>query len=212
MGGGYLALDETWLCAICRDKIKVEETAQIKGCEHAYCVTCILRWASYKTEPWCPQCRLPFSFLFVYRALDGSLKDYMLEESVCLLLRAPWFKPLRLQEFDEQDDYQEEDDVYEEYYYTSPVRLGNRRWGDSGYVRTGRREARPVGVRQLPAAYGVEAGASSSRQSKGKELSKTGRRAKRAQKREAADKMLEAKGRHEQTQCIGENMRADLAR
>ncbi|KAH9315448.1 hypothetical protein KI387_024075, partial [Taxus chinensis] len=63
--------DAFWLCAICHDRILPEETAQIKGCEHAYCVTCILRWASYKADCWCPQCKLPFSFLFVYKALDG---------------------------------------------------------------------------------------------------------------------------------------------
>lgn len=39
-------------------------------------VTCILRWAVYKTSPWCPQCRLPFMELYVYRALDGRYKSY----------------------------------------------------------------------------------------------------------------------------------------
>lgn len=199
---GYLGLEEgtnmcdtqfnkkVEVCAICHDKIKVEETAQIRGCEHSYCVTCILRWASYKTEPWCPQCRLPFSFLYVYRALDGTLSDYMFEESVCLLLRAFWFKPLTFQDPEEQDDYQDDYDVYEEPYYTSNVRLGNRRWGDSGYVRGGRREARPVGVRQVADPDSI--GGSSSRQAKGKEPAKeaVGRRARRAQKREQIDKMV----------------------
>ncbi|KAI5082235.1 hypothetical protein GOP47_0001978 [Adiantum capillus-veneris] len=183
----------TQLCAICHDKIKAEETAEIKGCEHSYCVTCILRWASYKTEPWCPQCRLPFSSLYVYRALDGSLSDYMFEESVCLLLRAFWFKPLVVQEPEEQDDYQDDYDACEESYYTSSLRLGNRRWGDSGYVRAGRREARPVVARQV-----IESGggvSSSSRQAKGKEQVKeaVGRRARRAQKREQLDKMSSKK-------------------
>ncbi|MCO5581794.1 hypothetical protein L7F22_035683 [Adiantum nelumboides] len=179
----------TQFCAICHDKIKAEETAEIKGCEHSYCVTCILRWASYKTEPWCPQCRLPFSFLYVYRALDGSLSDYMFEESVCLLLRAFWFKPLMVQAPEEQDDYHDDYDAYEESYYTSSLRLGNRRWGDSGYVRAGRREARPVVVRlAIESSGGVS---SSSRQAKGKEQVKeaVGQRARRAQKREQLDKM-----------------------
>lgn len=179
----------TEVCAICHDKVKVEETAEIKGCEHCYCVTCILRWASYKAEPWCPQCRLPFSFLFVYRRLDGSLSDFLLEESVCLLLRAFWFKPLVVQDPEEQDDYQDEYDGYEEPYYTSSLRLGNRRWGDSGYVRAGRREARPVVPRQVVEPSGGMS--SSSRQAKGKEQAKeaVGRRARRAQKREQFDKM-----------------------
>ncbi|MCO5568497.1 hypothetical protein L7F22_022196 [Adiantum nelumboides] len=183
----------TQFCAICHDKIKAEETAEIKGCEHFYCVTCILRWASYKTERWCPQCRLPFSFLYVYRALDGSLSDYMFEESVCLLLRAFWFKPLVVQAPEEQDDYQDDYDAYEESYYTSSLRLGNRRWGDSGYVRAGRREARPVA-----ACLAIESNggvSSSSRQAKGKEQVKeaVGRRARRAQKREQLDKLSSRK-------------------
>ncbi|XP_057864574.2 uncharacterized protein LOC131072436 [Cryptomeria japonica] len=192
--------DDFWFCAICHDRIMLEEIAQIKGCEHAYCVTCILRWASYKADCWCPQCKLPFSFLFVYKSLDGSVHDYMSEESVCLLLRAAWFKPVPI-EFkevvEENDDWQYEDDIYEERYYTSNLRLGNRRWGDNGYVRAGRKEARPVGVSQVHSPED-DMGSSSTRPKKGKEISKdvTGRRAKRALKREAADKAAAA--RHQQ--------------
>lgn len=188
--------DDSWLCAICLDPIQPEETAQIKGCGHNYCVTCILRWASYVDNPWCPQCKHPFSSLFVYRALDGSMHDYMLEESICLLLRASWFELFPVQEtYDEQDDYLYEYEMDEEYYGTSNVRLGNRRWGDSGYVRAGRKEARPVGARQGHGTNHNEAGGSSGRASKGKEVSKDagGRRALRAQKREAAEKAAAAK-------------------
>lgn len=192
--------DDFWLCAICRDRIIPEEIAQVKGCEHAYCVTCILRWASYKADSWCPQCKHPFSSLLVYKALDGSVHDYMSEESVCLLLRASWFKPVPVETQNavgEHDDYQYEEDVNEdeEYYYTSNLRLGNRRWGDNGYVRAGRREARPV-VHQAHQIVGQNAiGSTSSRPNKGKEISTEviGRRAKRALKREAADKAAATK-------------------
>ena len=37
----------------------------------------------------------------------------MFEESVRLLLRASWFKPLILQAPEEQDDYGDDDDMYE---------------------------------------------------------------------------------------------------
>lgn len=47
-------------CAICLNTIVLQETALVKGCEHAYCVTCIRRWATYKKEPICPQCKHPF--------------------------------------------------------------------------------------------------------------------------------------------------------
>jgi hypothetical protein len=188
------------VCAICLDKIKLAETSQIKGCEHSYCVTCILRWAMYQKNTWCPQCRLPFTELYVYRALDGCLNDYLFEESVCLLLRASWFKgmPALPVEKEEVEDYYEDDD-FDDYYFKSNVRIGNRRWGDNGYVRAGRREARPVGVRHLAAAVAQadEAGSSSFRpgkaaaaaaKEKAPAQAATGRRAKRAQKRAANDK------------------------
>jgi hypothetical protein len=134
----------------------------------------------------------------------------MVEESVCLLLRAKWFQPLPVVEervidediyFEEiEEDYynqyeEADDDLDDEVYYgggSASVRIGNRRWGDNGYVRAGRQEARPV---HRPSFQ--DSGASSSREPKKKEQEEskrmTGRRAKRALKREAADKAAEAK-------------------
>lgn len=131
----------------------------------------------------------------------------MFEESVCLLLRAQWFKPLTVEEhvvhediYDEIEDYyyqyeEPDDDLDDEVYYggSSSVRIGNRRWGDNGFVRAGRQEARPV----IHRSNFPDPGASSSREPKKKEKESakimTGRRAKRALKREAADKAAEAK-------------------
>ncbi|GAB4855978.1 hypothetical protein Ancab_024618 [Ancistrocladus abbreviatus] len=191
--------DHHGVCAICLDKIVLEETAVVKGCEHAYCVTCILRWASYNEHPKCPQCKHPFEFLNVHRSLDGSIYDYMFEESVCLLLRATWFKPLVVEHqddmYDELEEFyayeDEEDDMDEVYFHNShSLRIGNRRWGDNGYIRSGRQEARPVHRSNFQ-----DSGAGSSREPKKKEVSKEtmGRRAKRALKREAADKAAAAK-------------------
>ncbi|KAG2394585.1 uncharacterized protein HKW66_Vig0180370 [Vigna angularis] len=221
------------ICAICLDEIVLQETALVKGCEHAYCifyaldlrievngkfvaalqlvctfgcVTCILRWATYREKVTCPQCKHPFEFLNIHRTLDGSIQDYMFEESVCLLLRASWFKPLSVDEHVVHEDAYEELGDYYQYEYededldddmdgayyggSSSFRIGNRRWGDNGYVRAGRQEARPVNRANIQ-----DSGASSSREPKKKEVGKssTGRRAKRAQKREAADKAAEAK-------------------
>ncbi|XP_009624918.1 uncharacterized protein [Nicotiana tomentosiformis] len=186
------------ICAICLNKIMLEETALVKGCEHAYCVTCILRWATYKKEPTCPQCKHPFDFIYIHRALDGSLRDYMFEESVCLLLRASWFKPLIVEERaevnDDMDDlymydYEEEEDLAEDYFVSSSsrLRIGNRRWGDNGYVSAGRQEARPV---YRPNSQESSAGPSREPKKKEDAVPKelVGRRAKRALKREAADK------------------------
>ncbi|KAI4385394.1 hypothetical protein MLD38_003426 [Melastoma candidum] len=200
-GGG--CDDHGGICAICLDKIVLQDTALVKGCEHTYCVTCILRWASCKENPTCPQCKHPFNFLNVHRSLDGSIHDYMFEESVCLLLRASWFNPLAVHyeesPYDDTEEYNpyyeeddDEDDINEVYFNSPNVRIGNRRWGDNGYVRAGRQEARPVYRFQHQEDSG---GASSSRPAKKKDPPKetTGRRAKRAMKREAADKAAAAK-------------------
>jgi hypothetical protein len=32
----FMAEDDDWVCAICRDVIAAANTAQVKGCEHAY--------------------------------------------------------------------------------------------------------------------------------------------------------------------------------
>ncbi|CAL9159333.1 unnamed protein product [Musa hybrid cultivar] len=193
-------------CAICLEKIALPEMALVKGCEHAYCVTCILRWATYRERPLCPQCKHPFEFLSVHRSLDGSIQDYMFEESVCLLLRASWFVPLAVEAqreevqedgFDEledflQNEYEDELDDLDESYFASrsSIRIGIRRWGDNGYVRAGRKEARPVNLQSFD-----DEDAGPSRTPKKKEAAKdsTGRRAKRALKREAADKAAAAK-------------------
>lgn len=181
------------VCAVCLNKIALQETALVKGCEHAYCVNCILRWASCKKQPTCPQCKSPFEFLNVHRALDGSIHDYMFEESVCLLLRASWFKTLvevEKEELDKIEEYYYEDDEedLDEFYLSrsSTLRIGNRRWGDNGYVSAGRQQARPV----------QDSGPGPSRQPRKKETPAkelVGRRAKRALKREAADKAAAVK-------------------
>jgi len=77
-------------CAICLEQTPLADLALIKGCEHQYCVNCILMWAVCKET--CPQCKAPFNYLITYRQLDGNITDYPTEESVCLLKRARWFE------------------------------------------------------------------------------------------------------------------------
>ncbi|KAG7609764.1 Zinc finger RING-type [Arabidopsis suecica] len=201
-------------CAICLSEIPLQETAMVKGCEHTYCVTCILRWASCKESPTCPQCKHPFDFLSVHRALDGSIEDFLFEESVCLLLRASWFVPLDVVEqasyrhgyhddFDIPCDYEDEDDDLDEFYlHGSSLRIGNRRWGGNGFVRSGRQEARPVQRYSGSGSSSSSSSGSSSSEPKDKQVkttNTTGRRAKRAMKREAANKAAEvtAAAKHE---------------
>ncbi|GFR51356.1 hypothetical protein Agub_g13779 [Astrephomene gubernaculifera] len=162
------------VCAICLNAIEPVDLAIIKGCEHEYCVNCILQWALCKEAPWCPQCKKPFNYLYCHRLLDGNLSDIPVEESVCLLKRASWFvehvKTLEkgkavsaamaaeeippewtdpYQYYDDEDDGYDEDEQIEKYYFSSAagrarVVLGNRRLGENGYMRAGRMYARPA--------------------------------------------------------------------
>ncbi|GAX83663.1 hypothetical protein CEUSTIGMA_g11088.t1 [Chlamydomonas eustigma] len=133
-------------CAICLCQPDPVDIAIIKGCEHSYC-----------------------------------------EESVCLLKRATWFTQhihtldkgalLGASSFDQEhaydeDDYEYDDEVEDEeesYYFSSAsgrarVVLGNRRFGENGFVRGGRLMARPV---QSPGpSYSAASSSSSSASSK----------------------------------------------
>ncbi|GIL71147.1 hypothetical protein Vretimale_17896 [Volvox reticuliferus] len=137
--------DASEVCAICLSSIQVEDLAIIKGCEHEYCVNCILQWAVCKDAPWCPQCKTPFNYLYCYRLLDGTMSDMPVEESVCLLKRASWFvehvKTLEngkavsasmaaeevlpaewadsYQDYDGEEDEYDEDEQIEKYYFSS---------------------------------------------------------------------------------------------
>jgi hypothetical protein len=156
-------------CAICLSDIQLENLAMVKGCDHIYCISCILHWTLHKEMPWCPQCKHSFTHLLTYRGLDGSLSDFPVEESVVLLKRARWFEESlrhhssaahslledsRLaddtawQDFAEDYDLAEDDEI-EAFYFSSAagrarIVLGNRRFGEGGYVTGGRRQARPV--------------------------------------------------------------------
>lgn len=148
--------------------------------------------------------KISWSFIIApYTKLSlSSIHDYMFEESVCLLLRASWFTPLVLVEssevvYEEIEEYydedEEEEDLDDDVYLGSSksLRIGNRRWGDNGYVRAGRQEARPVVFRPN---LQDSSGAGPSRRAEKKESKEAvGRRAKRALKREAADKAAAAK-------------------
>ncbi|KAG7950321.1 hypothetical protein I3843_13G106700 [Carya illinoinensis] len=76
----------------------------------------------------------------------------MFEESVCLLLRANWFKLLILDDqediYDDAEDYypyeDEEDDLDEVYFSSSANHRESKVGGDNGYVRSGRQKARLV--------------------------------------------------------------------
>ena len=155
-------------CAVCLGDIPLADMAMIKGCDHIYCAFCILRWSLHRESPWCPQCKQPFTILLTYRDLEGSLHDFPHEESVVLLKRARWFQesmrksPHESALLDEAlladetawqdyaDDYDfEDDDAIEEFYFSSAagrarVILGNRRFGEGGFISGGRRQARPI--------------------------------------------------------------------
>ncbi|KAJ6948578.1 hypothetical protein NC651_002795 [Populus alba x Populus x berolinensis] len=189
-----MLLYETWFILVSLLEL-IEEASDmslrqsyIYALAHFCNVTCILRWSTYTKNPTCPQCKHPF-------------EDYMFEESVCLLLRASWFTTLTVEDhedvYEDPEDYypyefEDEDDDLDELHLSSSSNLciGNPRWGDNGYVRAGHQEARPVHQADFK-----DLGAGTSREPKKKEAGKdrTGRRAKRTLKREAADKAAASK-------------------
>ncbi|BDA47493.1 hypothetical protein COCOBI_10-3410 [Coccomyxa sp. Obi] len=183
-------------CAICLEQIPLEEMCIVKGCEHVYCGKCILAWAVQKEPVWCPQCKAPFANLLTYRKLDGTLSDFPVEESVCLLKRAHWFEahmkevekgkaaiefvPPQLVMDDARDwvdwredsnaDYRrfeeqyEDDEEVEDFYFSSAAGrlriVGNRRFGENGFISSGRMQARPV-PQPRPSKGKAQAGADS---------------------------------------------------
>jgi len=170
-------------CAICLCDIPLEDLAMVKGCDHIYCSYCILQWTLHKETCLCPQCKQPFSYLMTYRALDGTLNDFPVEESVVLLRRARWFEESLKDEvtkslledkrmeddcawLDDYDDELEEDEELEAFYFSSAagkarIVLGNRRFGQGGYIANGHLQARPVKPRKSD-----QVGSSASRKSK----------------------------------------------
>ena len=179
-------------CAICLHAIDLPDMAMVKGCDHLYCACCILQWTLHKSESSCvcPTCKRPFSYLLTYRALDGTLNDFPMEESVVLLRRSHWFEEwvresenascqtlfeeakladdTAWQEDFDEDEYWEEDEKMEAFYFSSAagkarIVLGNRRFGSGGYISGGHRQARPI---RNDGASGSGSGASSSKPTK----------------------------------------------
>lgn len=105
--------EEGVMCAICHGNIQPNEVALVAGCDHAFCSPCILNWALQKSK--CPLCLTGFTHLWLYRRIDGTYNDYLIEESVDLLHCAVWFRkrvssefmPAAHDEDEEPDDYHE---------------------------------------------------------------------------------------------------------
>ena len=78
--------------------------ALVGGCDHSFCSLCILNWATQKRK--CPLCLETFSHLWLYRRVDGSFNDYLVETAVETLLGAPWFRRAVSCEYTPQEDQQ----------------------------------------------------------------------------------------------------------
>ena len=89
--------EEGVLCAICHSSIQPQEAALVRGCDHPFCCGCILNWALQK--PRCPLCQLNFTHVWLYRQLDGTYNDFLIEESVDMLHQTYWFKKKVSSEF-----------------------------------------------------------------------------------------------------------------
>lgn len=153
--GASLPDEADWQCSICLEEIPLANVAIIKGCEHHYCIGCIVNWCllcdNKGVKATCPKCKGSFTFLRTHRLLNGALSDQLVEESLTLLKRATWLDTtnpykhvISGPEENSEDDYLVDD----EDYYFSPaagkarVVLGNRRWGENGFVRAGHLRAK----------------------------------------------------------------------
>ncbi len=72
--------------------LHVSQQAELQGVATLCAGKCILAWTVHRDPPTCPQCKAPFASLLTFRKLDGTMSDYAVEESVCLLKRAHWFE------------------------------------------------------------------------------------------------------------------------
>lgn len=152
-------------CPICLEEFDLVDMAMVPGCEHVYCVYCIIQWSTTRDPCSCPQCKRKFDTILCFRQLDGTVTDHLHQEGLCLLRRANWYQaklkkieqeaPLRrsgtmVHEDDYYYGYDEDDiDEVEDYYFSSAagharIVLGNRRFGRSGYISAGHNYAQPV--------------------------------------------------------------------
>ena len=120
----------------------------------------------------CPLCNIAFTHVWAYREMDGTYNDYLVESAVAVLHCAQWFKRevesrpgggsaahAQPGDADDADEYHEmlqyrfggsaEEEYDEDYYYGLQDRLqgsaravGNRRWGEGGFVQGGRKAAK----------------------------------------------------------------------
>ena len=169
------------MCAICHGNIQPMQAAMVSGCEHPFCAGCILNWALQKAR--CPLCNIGFTHVWAYREVDGSYNDYLVESAVALLHCAQWFKRevesrpgggsaahAQPGDADDADEYHEmlqyrfggsaEAEYDEDYYYGLQDRLqgsgravGNRRWGEGGFVQGGRRAAKARAMAPEPVPH-----------------------------------------------------------
>lgn len=157
--GGACPADTADVCAICLCQMTDPlDIALVKGCLHAYCAPCVVGWVSATAQragavpgatP-CPQCKASFTSLYVHRALDGTPTEHLVEEAVVLLRRAHWANACAAEEEEdspstESDEQLDSTDDEERLARAHRVRLiGNRRFGNGGFVSNGRLLARPV--------------------------------------------------------------------
>lgn len=136
---------------------------------------CIVHWASLKDDnAKCPQCKTTFSEVISYRNLDGTLQEFPIQNPVCLIRRAGWFQAIAGAHAedgsipepegswgDDYDDCLDEDEELEEFYFSSAagrarIVFGNRRFGEGGYIASGRRQARAATTPTPRKRYGKQ--------------------------------------------------------
>jgi len=168
-------------CAICLTRPLARDVVLVASCLHAYCAKCLVRWygverrrrerANGVSDARCPCCTRPFSCVLARRALDGSedAEGYLRSESMALLARARWCGGDAETEAegedegwsaDDDDGDDDGDDVEVEVRTRRRVVLGNRRFGNGGFVANGgsRTFARPTRDARASRGKGTKGG------------------------------------------------------
>lgn len=87
-GGGLAQDEEAQQCAVCLQDIVRREMALVPGCDHAFCVSCVLRWSKQRQR--CPLCLGTFTRLWTYRLPSGAYDEFLIEQTLSALHGAWW--------------------------------------------------------------------------------------------------------------------------
>jgi len=73
----------------------VDHLCAVKGCQHKFCLSCIVTWAELRdpAPPSCPTCKQDFTHIYVNRTEDGvPTGEFFREEHITVLRTVSWIQ------------------------------------------------------------------------------------------------------------------------